>query len=74
MQYHIVSHNNSRGFIRFIIFIIIIAVLLSIFGINPLTLWTDVIVPILTVIWESLLAIITFTLGILESIINTVSN
>jgi len=74
LKYNLVSQNNNRGFFKIIGIVVVVAVLLSIFGINPLGLWTDVIVPILITLWESLLAVITFIIGIVEAIMNSSSS
>ena len=56
--------KHDRGLIQFIVIIVIAAVILSFFGLNPQVLWLDYAVPAIRWIWEVVFAVISFIIEI----------
>jgi hypothetical protein len=59
------SLNNKDGFIKQLILLIIVVIILSYFGLNPLVLWNDYAVPAILWIFGILFKVISFLIEII---------
>jgi hypothetical protein len=59
--------NKEKGFIRIIIILIIIGVIMTFLGFNPLKLWDYVILPVVEFIWGIIVWFVDFVVGLLRN-------
>jgi carbon starvation protein CstA len=68
------NKNNKRGFIKFIVLIIIILVIGQLLGYGPVDLWNKVIWPIALIGWKVILIIVKLIVEALRAAYGSVSN
>ena len=59
--------NKEKGFVRIIIILVIIGVIMTLLGYNPVVLWDSVIMPVLAFIWGIVVWFVDFVVGLLRN-------
>jgi len=52
--------ENNKGFIHIIILVIIGVVVLAYFGFDPVSIWENIVLPIINGIWKIFIFLMTF--------------
>ena len=68
------KENNQRGFIKFIVLIIIVLVIGQLLGYGPVDLFNKVIIPVLAILWKVILLIVHLIVKAIQQASNSVSN
>lgn len=68
------KENKQRGFIKFIILIIVVLVVGQLLGYGPIDLFTKVIIPGLLIGWKIILLIVHLIVKAIQQSYNSVSN
>jgi undecaprenyl pyrophosphate phosphatase UppP len=71
---HMKDKNNQRGFIKFIILIIIVLVIGQLLGFGPIDLLTKVIIPGLLIVWKIILLIVHLIVKAIQQSYDSISN
>ncbi len=58
--------NTEKGFIRLIIILVILGVVLTIMGYNPVTLWNMFVIPVLSFIWGIIVWFVDFLVSLIR--------
>lgn len=61
---------KEKGFIHIIILVIIGVVILAYFGFDPVSIWENVVLPVVQGIWNIFIFIITLIVKIVSGVIN----
>ena len=61
--------KQEKGFIHLIILIIIGVVALAFFGFDPVSIWENVVLPIVQGIWDIFIYLITFIIEIVSKFV-----
>ena len=61
--------KDNKGFIHIIILVIIGVVILAYLGFDPVSIWEDLVLPIINGIWRIFIFLITFIVETVSSII-----
>lgn len=68
------NKNGQRGFIRFIVLIIIVLVIGQLLGYGPVDLFNKVIIPVLAILWKVILLIVHLIVKAIQQASDSVSN
>jgi len=68
------NKNNQRGFIKFIVLLIIILVIGQFLGYGPVDLFNKVIIPVLVIAWKIILLVVNLIVKAIQQSYNSVSN
>lgn len=68
------ENKNDRGIIQLIVIVVIAAIILSFFGLNPQVLWLDYAVPAIRWIWEVVFAVVSFIIEIVVFFVGIFKN
>lgn len=68
------KENNQRGFIKFIVLIIIVLVIGQLLGYGPVDLFNKVIIPGLAICWKIILLIVHLIVKAIQEASKSVSN
>jgi len=68
------KENNQRGFIKFIVLIIIVLVIGQLLGFGPVDLLNKVIIPGLAICWKIILLFVHLIVKAIQEASNSVSN
>jgi hypothetical protein len=71
---HMKNKNNQRGFIRYIILLIIVLVIGQLLGYGPLDLLNKVIIPGLAIAWKIILLFVHLIVKAIQQASDSVSN
>lgn len=58
--------NKERGFVRIIIILIVLGVVLTLLGYNPVVLWEQFVMPILSIVWGIIVLLVDFLVTLLR--------
>lgn len=61
------NKNNQRGFIRFIILLIVILVVAQLLGYGPIEFFSKIIIPGIIIAWKLISLLVTFLVELLRS-------
>ena len=60
------NKNNQRGFIRFIILLIVVLVVAQLLGYGPIEFFSKVIIPGIIIAWKLILLLVNFLVELLR--------
>ena len=71
---HMKNKNNQRGFIKFIVLIVVVLVIGQLLGYGPVDLFNKVIIPVLVITWKIILLAVNLIVKAIQQSYNSVSN
>jgi len=64
--------NKQRGFVRFIILLIVVLVIAQLAGYNPIELWNNIVWPVILFGWKVILIVVNLLVDILRKAYTTI--
>jgi hypothetical protein len=64
--------EKNKGFIHIIIIVIIGVVALAYFGFNPVSIWENMVLPIIEGIWNIFISLISFLVKIVSGFVENI--